>query len=990
MWPTASQITGGAKEPAFRCLYSIVENMEGGSIMNECVTRNRAARITTLLAAIAVVMMAVVLPLHAQWILDGVPISIAPEGQCQHQITSDGMGGAIIVWQDERDKLSTGADIYAQRVDANGYVLWITDGVPICTMPGDQLVPVIAPDGAGGAIIAWVDVRHGDYYENDIYAQRIDASGNILWMPDGVPVCIEPGEQVWPQIVSDEMGGAIICWWDDHGIFAQRLDPSGYQYWPPQGRPICTGDAGWAHMTADGFHGAIIAWIDGRGADDDIYAQRITESGSIPWYPNGVPVCTAPGDQFDWRGPMLTADGTGGAYIVWADERVGDTWVEINTGLGSPYVFAFSLFPSYIVAGTHHGVYRSGDEGNTWEWANNGIGVPDVRAFGLAFSYYFAGTYGGGMYRTLDEGDSWEPCSNGLGNMFVTSIAYDSMNDVIFAGTRAAGVYRSHNGGDNWEWANGGLHDLEINTLYYKNGYLFAGTAHQGAFRSTDYGGSWMQVNNGLGYHDVSSFVYAFHTGSLFAGTKGGGIYRSNDWGNSWMPVNTGLGHPDVRALAYDYYRRHLFAGTFGDGVYRSTNNGDTWTAVNAGLGHSQINALLHKKYNTIYAGTYGGGIYRYSQNRDIYCQRITEHGHPVASPDGVPICTAPGNQWNTDIVGGGGAGGAVITWEDERMGFGETDIYAQRVDMMCNPIWMAAGVPVCLGGGGQYSPRITGGGGSGGSIITWVDTRVGEGDIYAQRVDYGGAISWIPDGVPVCSAPGYQNEPRITTDMAGGAIIAWKVGDIGGGPISTFDIYAQRITEAGEFPIATLLQSFSAAGDETGITISWRLIETGTDMRFYVLRTEKSADMFVEIPTPQIISDGPVFSFRDERCERGIAYRYRIDVEDEDGRRTLFKTEPVILAPLSFMLHQNHPNPFNPSTAISFAIPETGAVSLRIYDASGRLVRVLVDERRDAGRYHEVWDGYDVAGSRVASGIYFYSLAAGKAKMTRKMVLLK
>ena len=68
----------------------------------------------------------------------------------------------------------------------------------------------------------------------------------------------------------------------------------------------------------------------------------------------------------------------------------------------------------------------------------------------------------------------------------------------------------------------------------------------------------------------------------------------------------------------------------------------------------------------------------------------------------------------------------------------------------------------------------------------------------------------------------------------------------------------------------------------------------------------------------------------------------------------------------------------------------ETGHVSLRIYDAAGRLIRVLVDETREAGIYEEVWNGMDNHGTGVASGIYFYCLTAGSFKETKKMVLLQ
>ncbi len=98
-------------------------------------------------------------------------------------------------------------------------------------------------------------------------------------------------------------------------------------------------------------------------------------------------------------------------------------------------------------------------------------------------------------------------------------------------------------------------------------------------------------------------------------------------------------------------------------------------------------------------------------------------------------------------------------------------------------------------------------------------------------------------------------------------------------------------------------------------------------------------------------------------------------------------EVEPV---PLVNALHQNHPNPFNPSTTIRFSLRERGRASLAIYDIAGRLVRVLADGVMDAGPHEIAWDGRDRAGGAVASGVYFYRFETGVYTETRKMVLLR
>ena len=84
------------------------------------------------------------------------------------------------------------------------------------------------------------------------------------------------------------------------------------------------------------------------------------------------------------------------------------------------------------------------------------------------------------------------------------------------------------------------------------------------------------------------------------------------------------------------------------------------------------------------------------------------------------------------------------------------------------------------------------------------------------------------------------------------------------------------------------------------------------------------------------------------------------------------------------------YPNPFNPVTRVSFSLKEKGYVSMRVYDVSGRLVRVLVDEVREAGSYEVVWDGANARGRATASGIYFCRMEAGDYERTLKMVQLR
>jgi hypothetical protein len=144
----------------------------------------------------------------------------------------------------------------------------------------------------------------------------------------------------------------------------------------------------------------------------------------------------------------------------------------------------------------------------------------------------------------------------------------------------------------------------------------------------------------------------------------------------------------------------------------------------------------------------------------------------------------------------------------------------------------------------------------------------------------------------------------------------------------------------------------------------------------------EATADTIVTV-RPYVASEPSYFkvSALDEHGnESGFAVLAPEDITD---------VEPET-PPLTFALHQNHPNPFNPSTRIAFSLDADGPVYLRIFDVSGRLVRVLIDRAMKAGNYTEEWDGQDGRGRRVATGVYFFQLQSGSRTLTRKGVLLK
>ncbi|TMQ69979.1 MAG: hypothetical protein E6K80_09945 [Candidatus Eisenbacteria bacterium] len=349
---------------------------------------------------------------------NGIPICTAPADQLTPATIADGAGGAIVAWHDNRPTVAAGGVCFAQRLSATGAPQWLPNGVALSTT-GDLGGPVMVPDGAGGAFVAYggdtssprvqrvnasgapqwgpdgVELTtnvgstrdlaitpdiggaggvivawrqdNGVGGTSDVVAQKVNASGVIQWAPSGIAVANSnsaneslpallsdgaggafyvwnagpgikiqrrnaSGNSVWSQeplaasannnvsvIVADGAGGVVVAW-AGPGIFVQRVSSTGVRMWSPAGGGVSLATSGtMPTMIADGAGGAILTWQDNRsGTNFNLYAQKMSSSGSPLWALNGSEVCTATADQ---RSPMIISDGSGGALIAWYDAR---------------------------------------------------------------------------------------------------------------------------------------------------------------------------------------------------------------------------------------------------------------------------------------------------------------------------------------------------------------------------------------------------------------------------------------------------------------------------------------------------------------------------------------------------------------------------------------------------------------------------------------------------------------------------------------------
>ncbi len=189
---------------------------------------------------------------------------------------------------------------------------------------------------------------------------------------------------------------------------------------------------------------------------------------------------------------------------------------------------------------------------------------------------------------------------------------------------------------------------------------------------------------------------------------------------------------------------------------------------------------------------------------------------------------------------------------------------------------------------------------------------------------------------------------------------------------------------------VATLLESFMLNVVGSRVELAWRLSACDENMEFAVLRAGDPGLTFEALPATGLARDGLGFVYRDAGCAPGTAYRYRVECASGAKTTTLFETERIATPAMPLALHQNSPNPFNPSTTISYYLPERMRVRLDVYDVSGRLVARLADGEQERGDRVARWDGRGMHGERASSGVYYYRLQAGREVISRTMVLLR
>ena len=210
-------------------------------------------------------------------------------------------------------------------------------------------------------------------------------------------------------------------------------------------------------------------------------------------------------------------------------------------------------------------------------------------------------------------------------------------------------------------------------------------------------------------------------------------------------------------------------------------------------------------------------------------------------------------------------------------------------------------------------------------------------------------------------------------------------------------------------------ITSFAIIPGDNQAVLKWSTQSEVSNLGFEVYRSDNDQEQFQLIAsyenTPSLRGSGNSnasrdYTFTDHNVLNGQTYWYKLAAVAMNGERHFFGPLSVIpnsnganltqndVTPKTYALHQNFPNPFNPTTTIRFDIPENtrGAtqVTLTVYDVMGHKVRTLVNDMLRPASYSVTWDGLNDNGQPVSSGIYIYHLRTEKFSSSHKMMLVR
>jgi len=318
----------------------------------------------------------------------------------------------------------------------------------------------------------------------------------------------------------------------------------------------------------------------------------------------------------------------------------------------------------------------------------------------------------------------------------------------------------------------------------------------------------------------------------------------------------------------------------------------------------------------------------------DIYGTRVASDG-TVLDPNSIAISRADRNQYHPVVASDGS--NCFVTWDDTRGG--SSRIHGARISPE-GVVLDTNGVSVSSAS--SYIPAIAFDGEN--YLVTWDDYRLGSADIYGARVTPAGVVL-DPSGLPISTAQNYQKASALAFDGTS-YLVAWEDWRNG----HDYDLYAARVSTAG-----SVQETFSVqAWDQEQISAA---VANGPGEQILVAWSG-----WIDSVNHRIANTHRIWGWLD-----------RVAGMEEKGDETSDLAA----------LFDARPNPFSHNTVIRWTPDFGGDAHLRIYDASGRLVKSFASSTGPVR-----WDGRDDDGQRLSAGIYVCRLSTGRRSLTRKLTM--
>jgi FlgD Ig-like domain len=656
---------------------------------------------------------------------------------------------------------------------------------------------------------------------------------------------------------------------------------------------------------------------------------------------------------------------------LFASDDAGATWSDVgqpNGGVSLLFSFGADLYMGAYLSG----LSRSTDGGDTWQE----IGAPfqggspeamlaiDAQTLLVGMDNFF----GVPMQRSTDAGATWSTVAGGPSlRCFDLALA----GSAVLAAGEDVGVHRSTDGGVTWSAASTGLPAMADAHRFVVDGadvYVTAEStsAPLGVYRSTDTGLTWTPVSADLpsaANHNTTAFF--LHAGDLYLGTTSTsgnrGLFRSANGGVNWTKITTSLpGAVDVGAAAF--LGGDLHVGTF-DGAFRTTDGGATWTERWHGAsGVFGSHALLHDS-GRLFAGiddVLGSGNSIVSTTDDGTTWQASAG---VGSGTAYDLLSHGGNLYAAVY---GGIRGVYVSTDG-----GST--------FTLSGTWSPTVVPQCLhdhdgvllaGASDRYF-RSTDDGATwtGNPGLGWVrDFASLDGFLYAGL--YPGGVSRSSDAgltwTPLSS--GMPGGPHINAlAVFDGAVYA----AVNVGPVMRWNGSTWiDVGLDGEF-----VYKFAATEGALVAGTAFSKVFATTDGSHWIDFSDGFTGGIVE--AMGVTPDRVVIGTRG----KGIWSRSRAELPGGTAVLPGVATEPALRLAVA-------PNPFAANAAIRFELPRAGAVTVDVFDLSGRRIRRLLAGSRAAGAHSAIWNGHDDDGRIVGNGVYFLRVETAEGDAQVRKVL--